>query len=377
MTQQDDLDRPPASTPGWYPDPWVDGARRYWTGSQWAAMSFPDRTVGDQAGAAARAGETNPFAERAATTPEVPPPVWVRPDGAQHSTVPTDTVVLPVGAAQPLSTPASPGRRWAIAAVAGAAVLALALIAGFVASRGSSPTAAPQPLPSQPAPSPSPPPTPTPSPSDPGSATPGSPRPAELGALAELGLRQRDVEPGVFVLPIDGGLQVQGEVTLDLCDGTFPSETQRTARVQVAGYQGDGTVGVSTEVVQYASSGAVDQAWDEIREVARTCSSSAPGTALGPTPDASWPHVDGVRRLAYDLQTTDATGQSGHYVVVYLSRGNVLLGVYFPRPEGTQMSVEGQDTVPAIVHVFEKRLAQLPPTGLPEGSGPGAVGPTA
>lgn len=377
MSEQDDPGRPAATTPGWFPDPWVTGARRYWTGSQWTSMSFPDRTVGEQAGAAARAGETNPFVERTETSTEVPPPAWVRPDGAQRTTSPTDTVVIAVGDPEPLPGPANPGRRWAVVAVAVAAVLAVALIAGFVASRGSSPAAAPRPdpsVPSLPTPTPA---TPTPSPGGPGSASPGTPRPAELGTLAELGLRQSDVEPGVFVLPIDGGLHVAGETTLDLCDGTFPSESQRTARVQVAGYRSDGRVGVSTEAVQYASAAAVDQAWDEIREVARTCVTSSPGTVLGPAPDTSWPRVDGVRRLAYDLRATDASGQVGHYVVVYLSRGNVLLGVYFPSPEGAQTSVEGADTVPGIVHVFEERLAEIPPAGLPEGSGPGGVGPTA
>jgi hypothetical protein len=28
--------------PGWYPDPWVAGQHRYWTGDAWTAHAFPD-----------------------------------------------------------------------------------------------------------------------------------------------------------------------------------------------------------------------------------------------------------------------------------------------------------------------------------------------
>jgi hypothetical protein len=194
--------------------------------------------------------------------------------------------------------------------------------------------------------------------------------------LARLGLRQSDVEQQIVVLPIDGGLQVSGEVTLDLCDATYPSESLRRARVQVAGYDVDGSTTLSTEAVLYESSGAVGQAWREIQDAAASCDTTQPGAKIDAGIDRDWPDVAGVKRLAYDLTTTDAAGQAGHYVVVYLSRGNVLMGVYFPSPDGPQASVDGRTTVAGIVDVFAKRLAALPPAGL-TASAPAGVGPTA
>ena len=361
--------RPADVDPGWYPDPWVAGSRRYWSGTQWTSLAFPDRTVDDRAGAAARAGETNPFAERSAAPAVAPPaPVWVAPSPVAAAPVAWDPA--------PVAAPGTP-TRWPLALVVGAVVIALAL-AGLVATRGqdSTATAAPRPpaaptLPAQPTPTPTPSPTPSGAPSQPT-------RPGDLADLARLGLRQSDVATGVLVLPIDGGTQVQGETTLDLCSGKFPSESLRQARVQVVGIESDGTVGLSTETVRYASPAAVEQAWSEIQTVASRCSTTAPDTTLGPAPDTTWPPVAGVRRLAYDSITTDSAGVTTHSTIVYLSRGNILMGVYFPRPGGTQLSVEGRTTVPSIVAVFEERLRQLPPSGVAGGTeSPGAVGPTA
>jgi hypothetical protein len=45
---------------------------------------------------------------------------------------------------------------------------------------------------------------------------------------------------------------------------------------------------------------------------------------------------------------------------VYLRRGRALLGVYFSRPDGAQITVEGQTTIQEIVGVFAARLAALP-----------------
>lgn len=387
MDDQTGADRPAAAAgPGWYPDPWVASSRRYWSGSAWTSLAFPDRTVGETAGAAARAGEPNPFASASAppaTTP--PPPAWIGPDAA-GSTPAAETVP------QHPAPSAPTGRRvWPVLASVGAVLLAVALILGFVVSRGggaNSAVAAPTPATTPPATSPASP-RPTTSPTAPGQPSPQPSGPSatapptdpgttgrEDRQLARLGLRQSDVEPGVLVLPIDGGLQVTGQVTLDLCDATYPSEALRRARVQVAGYGLDGSTTLSTEAVRYASSDAVDQAWREIGAAAASCDTTQPGVKIDPRVGDAWPEVAGVRRLAYDLTTTGTDGQASHYVVVYLARGNVLLGVYFPNPDGPQSSVDGRTTVPGIVDVFAKRLAALPPTGV-TGSAPTGVGPTA
>ncbi|HET8970104.1 MAG TPA: DUF2510 domain-containing protein [Candidatus Nanopelagicales bacterium] len=341
---------PATVSPGWYPDPWHEDARRYWSGTQWTTLAFPDRTAGPRAGAAARAGEPDPFAAVEPAPPGIAyPPAWVGPEPQP---------VAPPDPYAPAPQPAAPSRSsWWPVLTAAAVIVALSLIVGLVVVRGSGRPAASTTPPTQPnAPA-----LPSPAPSAPGpSAAPAQPS----AQLARLGLRQRDVTAPVRVLPIAGGLQVNGEVTLDLCDGRYPSESDRVARVQVVGLEPDGSTRLSTEAVRYDSPDAVDQAWQEIQATAASCSATAPDTTIGPAPDSGWPDVAGVRRLAYTVRTLGLDGRTSDSVVVYLSRGNVLLGVYFPAPEGPQLTVAGQDTIPGIVALFEQRLAQLPPAGL-------------
>ena len=58
--------------------------------------------------------------------------------------------------------------------------------------------------------------------------------------------------------------------------------------------------------------------------------------------------------------TADALPPTAHSVAVYLRRGRVLMGLYFPQPDGPQAAVAGRSTIPGIVALFEARLAQLP-----------------
>src|ERR1700730_374166 len=55
-----------SSPPGWYPDPWLSGHHRYWTGQTWSAESFPS---GQTATAAAAPLPTGPAAEGPALQP--------------------------------------------------------------------------------------------------------------------------------------------------------------------------------------------------------------------------------------------------------------------------------------------------------------------
>lgn len=348
---------------GWYPDPWTAGQRRYWSGERWTAHVFADRTVGEQAGSAARAGAPNPFRDRATVPPDpgpAPPPQWVGPNA-------TPAPPPPVPYAAPVLEPPPRSSRRPLVWIAVAATLVSAMILGFALTRipGSTPTAAP--LPST-APSLVPPPAPS-NPAQP--SNPVQPIPDDL---ARLGLQQRDVTGTVVVAPIVGGTQVAGQTTLDLCNASYPSESRRQERVQVAAIDitDPTTTLLSTEAVRYDSAAGTAQAWAEIQAAVADCpgtpvTSPTEGTTLtttfGPRPDARWPSVAGVGRLAYDVTTVDALGNRQHIVVVYLSRGNVLLGVYFPQPDQAQTPVQGQTTIPAIVHVFELRLAALPPAG--------------
>ncbi|MDQ4096484.1 MAG: hypothetical protein M3144_01250, partial [Actinomycetota bacterium] len=188
--------------------------------------------------------------------------------------------------------------------------------------------------------------------------------------VQSLGVQQEDVENGYAVVPITDGDKVEGSVTLDLCSARFPSEQLRVARRQVAVADAQLQTWLSTEAVLYESPAATDQVFAELREAQARCPSTfvAPPnsdvvplkTVFNPPPDGRWPQTPGVDRLAFDLGLSDQEGRTLRTVAVYLRRGRVLLGVYFPRPEQRQLDVNGRTTIESIVAGFAQRLSRLP-----------------
>jgi hypothetical protein len=194
-------------------------------------------------------------------------------------------------------------------------------------------------------------------------------------ALQSIGLHQADVASGTDVVLYPDGNRVGAEfATLDLCNGTFPSESLRVARLQVAAVNASGTdpnpkPAMSTEAVAYTNAAATQQAFSELRKVAASCpagpvtSPVGEGTAtthFNAAPDGSWPQTAGVDRLAFDLVTTDSSGVSQRSVAVYLRRGRILEGVYFATADASQSTIKGQTTMSGIVSLFANRIAQLP-----------------
>jgi hypothetical protein len=200
----------------------------------------------------------------------------------------------------------------------------------------------------------------------PGSSTPADP---SASALTSLIVRQSDVPSSVTVQLLPGGNLTGDQPTLDLCNGSFPSEALRTARLQVVAVDNQNDVLLSTEAVLYRSAADAAQAFTELQRVVAACPSTPVVSPIGdptvitkfnPPPDASWPQTPTVTRLAYDFVTTDASGQSAHYLAVYLRRGRALVGVYFSQPDQPQPTIAGQTTIQGIVGVFAQRLASLP-----------------
>jgi hypothetical protein len=122
--------------------------------------------------------------------------------------------------------------------------------------------------------------------------------------------------------------------------------------------------------VLYGDSGGTTQALDEVKAVVAAC---PPTPVQGPpgepavttkfsstAPDTTWRQTANVNRLAYDFTSDDGSGRPRRTIAVYLQRGRVLLGVYFSRPDGTQMSIAGQTTIEGIVNAFAARVAALP-----------------
>jgi len=206
--------------------------------------------------------------------------------------------------------------------------------------------------------------------SDPLAPNPTSPAPSRdpsASLLAGLVVTDADVGPGLTVAGLQGGNGLT-QPTLDLCNGTFPSEAARTARLQVAAVDRQGNTVLSTEAVLYSGGAGTAGAFSELKATAAACPAGPVDSPVGeptvtthfaPAPDATWPPVASVERLAFAFDTTNSTGQTSRSVAVYLRRGRALLGVYFSQPDSPPV-VQGQTTLPDVVKVFADRLAKLP-----------------
>jgi len=209
-------------------------------------------------------------------------------------------------------------------------------------------------------------------PSAPGTTTiPTIPAPQstdpDAAVLERLAVAQADVPSSdVAGLIQDGNLLSQA--TLDLCNGTFPSEPLRTARLQTAVADAQGDTVFSTEAVLYNNADGTAEGFTELRSVTAHCPSTPVSSPVGeatvtttfnPAPDAAWPQTPTVERLAFDFVTTDLQGNASRSIAVYLRRGRVLMGLYFPDPT-TAPTVRGVSSIAGIVGLFASRMAALP-----------------
>ncbi|HJV08123.1 MAG TPA: hypothetical protein VJ653_00510 [Acidimicrobiales bacterium] len=324
----------PQAPPGWYPDFWTPSRKRYWTGSSWTFATI------DAAGV------------------DEPPPLDASPLPAGHG-LPAPVVRRPDGPAT--SAPPAKKKRpwlWGVAVVVGLiiGVIGVVMSGGSSSDNDRSDTA-----------------TPVPSSSPRPSTTPTSALPPAVGndpsaaALESLIVKPEDVPTNADVVVFPGGLGLN-QPTMDLCNGRYPSESRRTARIQDAVLDAQGALVLSTEAVLYRDSGGTTQALDEVKAVVAACPAApVQGTTGDPVttrfvaaPDATWRQTATVNRLAYDFTTTEGTTAPRRTIAVYLQRGRVLLGVYFSKVDGPQLPVEGQTTIEGIVGVFAARLAALP-----------------
>ena len=89
--------------------------------------------------------------------------------------------------------------------------------------------------------------------------------------LAKLGFRADDFSQEWTVLPMGGGTKLD-DPSLDLCNGTFASEKDRTERRQVVATKVGSTFSfLSTEVVKYSSAAAAAAAQKELVKVLAQC----------------------------------------------------------------------------------------------------------
>ena len=207
--------------------------------------------------------------------------------------------------------------------------------------------------------------------SRPGTTTPSNNVPStdpDRNVLGGLVVQQSDVGAQRTVILIPNG-NFTSQPTLDLCNGTFPSERLRTARLQVAAVDAAGVSALSTEAVLYRNPAASAQAFAELAGVRRSCPTQpvpskvagdpAAKTTFRAAPDTNWPRTPTVEREAYSF-VSESAGKSYRSIAVYLRRGRALMGVYFLEPKAVEPSVAGERSIARIVSVFEARMARLP-----------------
>jgi hypothetical protein len=203
--------------------------------------------------------------------------------------------------------------------------------------------------------------------SEPSGASQGGAR--KPTSLPDLLVQPRDTTSALSVHLLPGGDQVNGQPTLDLCNQTFASESSRVQRLQDVAIDSSGAAVLSTEAVRYRSAAATRQAFSELRRARASCpnapvTNKTDGTETTTTfhaaPDSGWPQVHSVQRQAFSLTTVDSSGASTDSIAVYLRRGRVLLGVYFPAVKGEQPVIDGSTTPSDIVTGFATRIEKLP-----------------
>ncbi len=159
---------------------------------------------------------------------------------------------------------------------------------------------------------------------------------ADTALLGKVVLAPAQIGAGYTGTLIPGGTQVQGQVTLDFCGLTYPSEVLRVARLQVRYTNASAPFEASNEVVTYTPGGA-EQALRELGHAVATCPTGRVARNAVGTVAASRK----LRRLTdprllpgsvaiLDDETATVAGKvtTVGTVAVYQVRGRVLSGVY-------------------------------------------------
>ncbi len=153
--------------------------------------------------------------------------------------------------------------------------------------------------------------------------------------LSNVALSNAEVGAGYKGSVIPGGASFIGEATLDLCAGSYPSESLRTGRLQLSYVHAAPAVSVSNEVVTYVHGGA-QEALREVRGVARSCARTPVVVKQGAvTNTLTVAPLKGSKLLpgAVAVQITVLASDGKRHVVstgvaIYQVKNDTLSGVY-------------------------------------------------
>ena len=200
--------------------------------------------------------------------------------------------------------------------------------------------------------------------------------PSDAQLMRAVSLTEQDAADGAAFQPYEGGTEVGGRTSLDLCFGDFPSEDRRVGRNQVGIGDPSGRAWVSSEAILYRTPEEARAAMGELEAARRAC----PDTPVQPpepdrdplvwqfrdVPDGDWPDEPGVARQAYAFEVTDASGSSWTGSATYLQRGRMVLALYATPPEGSAATIRNAPGAARFADVLAKRLAALPERALLE-----------
>ena len=160
---------------------------------------------------------------------------------------------------------------------------------------------------------------------------------ADPPPLDSVVLTAKQAGPGYTRFTMDGGRQVDGQVTLDFCGGGYPSEALRLRRFQTIYANQAGGAQLSNEVVRYSPGGA-KQALREVARRVRTCPRTPcrapfPATAPSDTSRSRCIHDPGLLAGSVAINMTVEVTENGRKVrreiiAIYQRHGNFLSGVY-------------------------------------------------
>jgi hypothetical protein len=201
--------------------------------------------------------------------------------------------------------------------------------------------------------------------------------PSDAELLAAVSLTEADAAEGAVFQPYEGGTEVFGRTSLDLCFGDFPSEDLRSGRNQVGIGDEAGAAWVSSEAVLYPTPEDAQQAMGELEKAREECPSGPVDPPQPdreplaweflPAPDADWPQEPGVTRQAYAFEATNPAGEKFASTATYLQRGRMILALYATPPDSPAATLRNAPDPARFVEVMGNRLAVLPEESLQYG----------
>ncbi|MCU0301691.1 MAG: hypothetical protein MUF35_08845 [Candidatus Nanopelagicales bacterium] len=205
--------------------------------------------------------------------------------------------------------------------------------------------------------------------------------PDDVELLEEVSLTPEDAAGTAVFQEYEGGNEVVGRTSLDLCFGDFPSEELRTGRRQVGIGDVAGATWVSSEAILYASPEQAAQGMRELQAARADCPTEAVAPQDGDgdavvwgfldDPDGDWPDEPGIQRQAYAFTTTDTEGAETTSTATYLRRGRMILALYVTPPDGAAVAIRNAPDPARFTEVMTNRLAGLDEAALQESNGPG------